>query len=333
MKTFKYSIKKTTSFLVLGLTILLFSSCGTHNQNDYDEADGIYSSGKNKVATEDVSKAEAEEETAKNNYYKQYFNTKSNAYKEISEEEDAIITDVEAYYTTETLDEDGYVVKEVNYNEGNGGWGSNATEVSINVYGGFGYSPYFYGGWGMGFGWGYPYYGYGYGYPYYGYGWGHPYYGYGYGGYYGGHGGYYGGYGGYNNYAYNRGRRNTDYYAGRSSSRYSSNGRNSSNRVSTTRSSSTRRGTTNSNRRSSYSRSEQNRRSTTTRTNNIRRSSASSKSTRRSSTTRKSTYRPRTTTRPSSSYRSSGGSSRGGGSYGGGSRGGGSSGGGRRGGL
>lgn len=44
------------------------------------------------------------------------------------------------------------------------------------------YAPFSYGGFGISFGWGYPYYGYGYGgYPYYGYGYGYPYYGYGYG--------------------------------------------------------------------------------------------------------------------------------------------------------
>ena len=164
----------------------------------------------------------------KNNYYKQYFKTKQSAYKDVPED-NAILTDVEAYYTSETLDEEGYVITEEQeygseYNEGNGAWGSNSTQVSINVYGGMAYAP-FYGGWetllwiwlgkpllwwlgksllwiwlgkpllwiwlGKSLLWiwlGKPYYGYS---------------------------GYHGGYG----YAYNRGRRNTDYLAGRSYSR------------------------------------------------------------------------------------------------------------------
>jgi membrane-associated protease RseP (regulator of RpoE activity) len=68
---------------------------------------------------------------------------------------------------------------------------------SFNGFGGVGFFPGFFGGFGYGLGYG----GYGYGYPYYGYGYGDPYYGYGGYGYPYGFGGYgYGypyGYGGY----------------------------------------------------------------------------------------------------------------------------------------
>ncbi len=74
-------------------------------------------------------------------------------------------------------------------NAGNSGGGSPNISFSIGIGAGFGgyynyYDPFWgspYYGWGLSFGWGYPYYGWGYpyygwGYPY--YGWGYPYYGY-----------------------------------------------------------------------------------------------------------------------------------------------------------
>ncbi len=276
MKTFTKYFKKSFSLILTLFSVLLFISCGTHNNNDY-EADGIYSTEKAIIVEKDTSAIDED----KSNYYKQYFKTKELTYKDVPEE-DAIFTDIDAYHTTESLDEDGYVVTEENdYEEEYGAWGNNCTEVSINVYGSYGYSPYYYGGyWGFSYGWGYPYYGWGYpyysygwGYPYYGYGWGYPFYGYGYG------------YG----YAYNRGRRNTDYYAGRTA--YRGNNRRSY--------SSSRRGT--------YSRSESNRRSTLI-GNNTRPSSTRPSSTRPSSTrpssTRPSSTRP-SSTRPSSTRPSS----------------------------
>ena len=175
MKTFIISFKNLNPLLLIGFVFLLLTACGTHKK-DYDEVDGIYSSTQNNEVADEIT---GEED--KNNYYKHYFKTKQSAYKDVPED-NAILTDVEAYYTSETLDEEGYVVSEEQeysseYNEGNGAWGSNSTQVSINVYGGMGYAPY-YAGWGNPYYgvWGNPYYG-GWGNPYYGYGWGNPYYG------------------------------------------------------------------------------------------------------------------------------------------------------------
>lgn len=327
MKTFKYYFRKLIPLLLTGF---LFVSCGTHNSNDYDESDGIYSTNKTSTVEEDTSALENE----KNNYYKQYFKTKELTYSDIPED-NVIFTDIEAYHSSESLDEDGYIViEEENYNdEGYGAWGTNGTETTINIYGGYGYSPYWGGGyWGMsfGWGWGYPYYGYGWGYPYYGYGWGYPYYGYGYSyPYYGyGYGYPYCGSGYYNGYAYNRGRRNTDYYANRSSSR-------SNTRYSRDRTTSSRRNSSYTSRRGSYSRGETSRRSSYTNSNNtVRRSGSSTQrrnSVNRSSTSRRSTNYSRPSSSRSNSYRSSGSSYRSSGSSrsSGGSRGGSS---GRRGG-
>merc|ERR1711974_239611 len=212
----------TIPFLIMGITALVLTSCGTYNSG-YSDTDGIYSSGE-EVAVE-------EKAPDRGNYYRQYFNSKANELGNIPEDEDLVFTDIEAYTTSEYMDDEGNIVIEErdDYEEGYGPWGSNAEDVTVNMYNNsgfnFGYwnSPYWgynsywgypysfyrpYWNWGIGFGgWGYPYYGgfYGWGYPFYGGGY-YPYY---YNNYYA-HGGYYG-----NNYhngiSYNRGRRNTDY--------------------------------------------------------------------------------------------------------------------------
>src|SRR5690606_11865597 len=132
------------------------------------------------------------------NYYKQYFGSKIDSYGDLNEEdEDVIFTDIEAYTTSERMDEEGNIIIDDNYDDGYGAWGNNSENVVVNIYN--------YGGYGSGYGfynrpyygwygnyWGYPYYNY-YG-PSWGisYGWGYhsPYYGYYnyplyYGGYYG----------------------------------------------------------------------------------------------------------------------------------------------------
>lgn len=325
MKTSTY-FKKLNPIFIFGFITFLISSCGTYNVKNYDESDGIYSSNNTVAVENDVLENED-----KNNYYKQYFQTKSLDYQNLPED-NTILTDVEAYHSKDTLDAEGYVITErrdyiSEFDEEYGAWGNNSTQVSINVYGGYNYAP-IYGGWNIGFGWGwgYPYFWGGY-YPYYGYGWGNPYF---WGGYYPyhGHGGYYG-------YANNRGRSNYSYSMARTYNR----GRNSANFGT--------RGTNNYNRRgnyrnqnSNYSRTQSSRRSKPN-VGNVRPSSKPSYqgnsnnrnySKRNYKPSKPSTNtRPIPSSRPSSSYR--GGSTRSG-SYGAGSRGGGSRGGsGRRGGL
>ena len=145
MRTKISYIKKAFPILVSGIFILLLSACGTHN-NGYGDTDGIYTSEKTSEANDDCK------EVDKTNYYKQYFKSKNGTYDELPEE-GAIFTDIEAYSTTDTLDEDGYIVTE-EINKDYGAWGSNSDNVTVNVYnyGGYGYSywhrPYWYGGWG-----------------------------------------------------------------------------------------------------------------------------------------------------------------------------------------
>ena len=212
------SVKKILSISVFGVLLLLLSSCGTYNQTNFNEQDGIYNS-KASSQPEQVSV----ERTPNDSYYKQYFNSKTQTYDKL--EEGTIFTDIEAYTTSGAIDKDGYIVEQqTQEEEPYGAWGENSKQTTINIYNnssnaqwnrpywwygsGWGYSnnwcsPF----WGIGYGWGYPYYGY--------YGWGYPYY---YGGYYNNfYNPYYGN--PYNGYVFSRGRRNSDYYNGTSSLR------------------------------------------------------------------------------------------------------------------
>lgn len=110
------------------LTTLLLASCGSYYNSTQIE-DGIYSS--NTPVTETSEEVTTPED--KNSYYQQYFKTKAENLKSISEEEDAVFTDIEAYSTYESLDQDGYVVEE-DVTQRYGGWGENAAPVTINVY-------------------------------------------------------------------------------------------------------------------------------------------------------------------------------------------------------
>lgn len=218
-----YTTKKFhLPYFLMGFVALLLTSCGTYNTG-YSDSDGIYDSNQDAFAVEEETSSE------RGNYYKQYFNTKANELQDIPEDEDLVFTDIEAYTTSEYLDDEGNIVIEErgSYEDGYGPWGSNSEEVTVNIYNNsgfnFGYwnSPY----WGYNSFWGYPYSFYspywswsiGWGHPFYGYyGWGYPFH-YGYGGYFPyyynhhyAYGGYYGNHY-YDGVSYNRGRRNTDY--------------------------------------------------------------------------------------------------------------------------
>ncbi len=195
-------------YKLLAVAVLTFSmvSCGTSRETAYDDNDGIYSNTSNNEIsdTEDVDK----------NYYKQYFQTKSQAYADIPEE-NVIFTDIDAYTSTDAyIDEEGVIHEDYSdSSESYGAWGENS-EVSINIYSNPGWDYYGYWHrpfWWYGSGWGISYWGYGgfyrpfwgYGHPYFWSPWGSGYYAY--NPYYNPY------YGGYTNYvAYNRGRRNTD---------------------------------------------------------------------------------------------------------------------------
>ena len=231
MKTVNQNLKKAAALATYGFAAITLIGCNTY-KSVADEEDGIYG---NTYIVEESNTVDG-----KNNYYQQYFSTKAAQIEEIPEE-NLVFTDIEAYSSQESMDEEGYVVVQEDYIEDYGSWGSNSNEITVNVYGGWnngfygnGWNAgYWYGGWNAGYWggfrpWGFnywnnPFWGYS---SYWGYnpywGWGNAYYnpwfyygsGWGYNGYYNP---WY-----YNNNGYttiaNRGRSNQDRYGSRGQS-------------------------------------------------------------------------------------------------------------------
>ena len=163
MNTF-YTSLKSRLFFALGLFgLLVFTSCGSSYYGAEAAGDGIYAN-----TTDSEPEVAEETQTDKSNYYKQYFQSKDKAYEEIPED-GAVFTDIEAYHTKESLDEEGnIIIEEQYYDQGYGAWGTNGGNVSVNVYGGAGFGVGLGWGWGWGWGWGgwyNPWWGYGCYYP------------------------------------------------------------------------------------------------------------------------------------------------------------------------
>ncbi|HEX9979301.1 MAG TPA: hypothetical protein VGB50_01915 [Flavobacterium sp.] len=210
METLYPTEQSRSKYLLFGLLAFVAVSCGSYQNSSYYDRDGIYGSGDN------GSRQSGSDSNAENNQYKDYFGA-------LQKENPEIFTDVENYNSAT----DSTSNSTEGYRSGYSGWGSEADNVTVNVYGGnyWGYNywnDYWYGP-----GWRYSWYG-----PYwnigwnswYGTGWGYNYYPYGYG-YYGN--GWYNGYH-HHHYAYNGGRRGVSYNSGlrgENSSRYYSGGR------------------------------------------------------------------------------------------------------------
>jgi hypothetical protein len=183
MKTNIFLPKKTSLYSLFGFLSILLTSCGSYQNSSYYESDGIYG-----TTTRPVEKTV---ENNPNTQYQDYFNSLQN-----NNQPTEIFTDVDNYGNYDSIN-DSIQVTNPSYS----GWGSSPENVSVSFYDN-GWNNWYGSSWGWGFGfnnwygsWGYPYYGWGY--PY--YGWGYPSYGWGYPNY------------GYNNYAYNSGRRGSNY--------------------------------------------------------------------------------------------------------------------------
>ncbi|MGB5667690.1 MAG: hypothetical protein WBM53_12645, partial [Maribacter sp.] len=186
------------SAVLLAIVGILVFSCGSYQQASYYDNDGIYEEDNVRVVEKAPQQVRQKKE---NNAYSDYFGQKADEYGEILDSE--VFTDIDSYASkveNDSLVNEGdlldYYNTENDY-EGYGGWGDNATDVSINIYGGGGYgfgyyNPWFINSWNY---WGYGGYynpwrwnnwgfGYGYGYGYYNPWYSPYYYGYGYGGYY-----------------------------------------------------------------------------------------------------------------------------------------------------
>lgn len=295
-----YLQSKLPLYLALS-SLFMLASCGSYQYVGYD-SDGIYSSSKEVVITEDT-----EPTISDNAYYKGYFAEKSQKYEKIAQDDNVIFTDIDDYEGTYNQ-----ATGEVEYEESYAGWGQNSNNVTINVYDnnwgvspwyGFGYyRPWGFNSWGYGFynnwgwnnwGWGA---GWGYGYNNWfwntGFGWCAPYYAY--GGYYGYH----------NNYAHNPTRRG-NYIANSGRNGYVRNdSRNYIRNNTTTRRNSSIRNTNN----TRYNPANSIRSNSRSNNSNVR-----SNSTRRFNTTRTNTRRSnntRSNTRINSPTRSSGSNTR-----------------------
>ena len=151
MKTVNQNLKKAAAWATYGFAAITVFSCNTY-QGVTAEEDGIY--GNSYTVEESVTP------DGKNNYYQQYFSAKAAQIEEIPDE-DLVFTDIEAYSSQESMDDEGYVVVGEEYLDDYGSWGSNASEVNVNVYGGWnngfvgnGWNlGYWYGGWNAGY-WG-----------------------------------------------------------------------------------------------------------------------------------------------------------------------------------
>jgi hypothetical protein len=136
MQTFKHFTKNAMAFYAYGFATLLLTGCQSYQ--NLPEKDGVYA-GSTPVVSD-------EQPNSKNNYYQQYFSTKAAQLEELPEE-DLIFTDISAYSSNESIDEEGYVIIEEPEEEAYGGWGNNTTDVTINVYNTGWNDPYYFGGW------------------------------------------------------------------------------------------------------------------------------------------------------------------------------------------
>ena len=86
------SSKKIIPFLVIGIVSLFFLSCSS--SQSVADRDGIY----NSTTANTEYTTEEGDSGSKNNYYKQYFKSKTSLYDQLPEE-NVIFTDIESYFT------------------------------------------------------------------------------------------------------------------------------------------------------------------------------------------------------------------------------------------
>ena len=108
---YKTSIKKIKSISLL-LLLLIFTSCGTLNSDNYTSNDGIYN-GKENASTTNSNGV----------YYKDYFDQKAQEYGLNTTTNDSIITDINSYSSATNTD--------ITYNNSYGSWGDSPDSVNI----------------------------------------------------------------------------------------------------------------------------------------------------------------------------------------------------------
>ena len=195
MKTNYFNLRQISLYSILGFFGLAVTSCSSYQNTSSYDSDGVYGSVPRDSNNEpvytyndgNVTEYNDGTNSGQNMNYKAYFQSLQNEYP--------AYTDTDGY----TSYDNDTIVQVESY----GGWGEETDDVTVNIYGGYGYggygwnnwySPYWaYSGWGWGpgwsvgigwgSGWGYGGWGWGLGWnswysPYYYGGWGYPYYGY-----------------------------------------------------------------------------------------------------------------------------------------------------------
>jgi hypothetical protein len=218
MKTFYFLNTSITKFSLIGMLVLVATSCGSFQNSSYYDNDGVY--GSNEDSRPRVV------ESNNSGYYKEYFSN-------LNKDNEQVFTNVDSYTSVnDSMKKQPEQVTNSNY----AGWGSNSNDnITVNVYNNGGWNNWgYYNSWaGNYWGWNNGWYGNNWGWnnwygPSWGWGWNNwygPGWGWGWNDWYGPgwYNGFYGGYYGYNynswgwyggnlghNYAYSGGRRNSN---------------------------------------------------------------------------------------------------------------------------
>ena len=116
---------------------LLAVSCGSYQQASYYDNDGIYGSDTRVSVERNPQRVAQQQQTKSDDAYTNYFGQKADEVGEILDSE--IFTDVDSYSSdiaNDSINETQLTDYYDNGNDylGNGGWGENPTNVSINIY-------------------------------------------------------------------------------------------------------------------------------------------------------------------------------------------------------
>jgi hypothetical protein len=206
MKTSYLSNHKRLLVPLMGALALMTVSCGSYQSTAYQDSDGVYGDSRQERGTTSAAS------NSESNHYKEYFASLKDQNPELFTNPD----DYNSAADSTALDNRSVA--------SNGGWGSDNSNVTVNVYGnnwaypywynywatpywGFGWDSWYGANWSIGWGWGgyYPYSYWGYGYPY-------AYYPHYYGGYYANH--WHNNHYSSHSYVYNSGRRGQYQYNG-----------------------------------------------------------------------------------------------------------------------
>ena len=137
MKTNYFSQKMAFRFLQLLFVPMVLISCGSYKNSSYYDRDGIYGNDDRQVSSNNSQNS---------NQYKDYFSSRIDQNDTLTS-----FTDVDKYDNANNNQNSNAQ----SYSTGNAGWGSNAGNVTVNVYdNSFGWNTgWYYGGYSPYWGW------------------------------------------------------------------------------------------------------------------------------------------------------------------------------------